>query len=254
MGDEAVTYAETGGVATLVLNRPLARNAIDSALAAALHAGLDRAEASKSVRVVLITGADPAFCAGLDIKEFTRTGRPPEGATSAIARVGELTKPTIGAVNGPVATGGLELALALDLLVASDRARFADTHASVGILPGGGMSARLPRAVGRRLALDMSFTGRTLSAAEALAHGLVSRVVPHAELLAVAHGMAETIAGHDPFVVRGLRSLYRHSADLSLPAALEHESAERERRRAAGNQLVPDSPIANRPAVPGGRG
>ncbi|MEU7819080.1 enoyl-CoA hydratase [Pseudonocardia sp. NPDC049154] len=247
MTDEPVTYSESAGVATLVLNRPAARNAIDTSLSLALHACLDRAEAADSVRVIVLTGADPAFCAGLDLKEFTRTGRPPEGATAAIVRLGELGKPTIGAVNGPVATGGLELALALDLLIASDRARFADTHASVGILPGGGMSARLPRAVGRRMALDMSFTGRVLSAEEALTHGLVSRVVPHAELGAAVQAVAETIAGHDPVVVRGLRSLYRHSAELPLPAALAHEHAERDRRRAEGRQLVPDSPIAGRP-------
>lgn len=246
MSNEPVTYTESAGVATLVLNRPAALNAIDTPLAAALHACLDRAEAADSVRVVVLTGADPAFCAGLDLKEFTRTGRPPEGVTAAMVRLGELAKPTIGVVNGPVATGGLELALALDLLIASDRARFADTHASVGILPGGGMSARLPRAVGRRLALDMSFTGRVLGAQEALAHGLVSRVVPHADLGAEAQAMGERIAGYDPVVVRGLRSLYRHSADLPLPAALAHEYAERDRRRAAGRQLVPDSPISAR--------
>lgn len=244
MTDQPVRYSESGGVAMLVLNRPRARNAVDSALAQALHDCLDRAEAAPTVRAVVVTGSDPAFCAGLDIKEFTRLGRPPEGATAAIVRMGELGKPTIGAVNGPVMTGGLELALGMDMLVASDRAWFADTHASVGILPGGGMSARLPRAVGSRVALDMSFTGRVLSAADALRHGLVSRVVPHDELLAVAREMAQTIAGHDPGVVRELRALYRRSQQLPLPEALAHEYAERERRREAGGQLVPRSPIA----------
>lgn len=238
-----VRYVEADGVATLTLDRPRARNAIDSGLARALHECLDRAEASDAVQVILVTGTDPAFCAGLDLKEFTRTGRPPDGATAAIVRLGESSKPTLGAVNGPVATGGLELALALDLLIASDQARFADTHAGVGILPGGGMSARLPRAVGRRVALDMSFTGRVLAAEEALRHGLVSRVVPHAELGATAQAMARTIAGRDPAVVRALHGLYRHSQDHDLPSALDHEYAEREVRRARGGQLVPDAPI-----------
>jgi enoyl-CoA hydratase len=242
MTEEPVTYEEVAGVATITLNRPRARNAIDSPLARALLTCLDRAEASDDVRVVILTGADPAFCAGLDIKEFSSTGRPPEGASDAIARAGRLGKPTIGAVNGPVATGGLELALGLDLLVASEQARFADTHAAVGILPGGGMTARLPRAVGTRLAMDMSFTGRVLSAEEALAHGLVSRVVPHERLLPVAREMAEAIAGRDPFVVRELHALYRRSADVTLPEALAHEVAQRDARRAAGGQLVPGSP------------
>jgi enoyl-CoA hydratase len=243
--DDVVTYAESGGVATITLNRPQARNAIDSGLAAALDANLTRAEASEAVRVILLTGADPAFCAGLDIKEFTRTGSPPAGATAVITRTAELTKPSIGAVNGAVATGGLELALGLDVLIASDRARFADTHASVGILPGGGMTARLPRAVGKRLALDMSLTGRPLSAEEALRHGLVTRVVPHAGLLPVAHELAETIAAHDPYVVRELLSLYRYSSDHTLPDALEHEFSEREARRAAGGQRVPRAKIGS---------
>ncbi|WP_433602346.1 enoyl-CoA hydratase [Nocardia sp. CA-135953] len=237
--DNEVTYGEWAGVATITLNRPSARNAIDSNLAGALDTCLSRAEAAESVRVIVLTGADPAFCAGLDIKEFTRTRRPPEGATATITRIAQLSKPTIGAINGAVATGGLELALSLDLLIASERALFADTHASVGILPGGGMSARLPRAVGRRLALDMSLTGRVLGADEALRSGLVSRVVPHEELLPVARATAETIAAHDPFVVRELLSLYRYSGDHTQPDALAHEFAEREARRATGRQLVP---------------
>ncbi|MFI7670744.1 enoyl-CoA hydratase [Nocardia sp. NPDC049526] len=245
--DDAVIYSEAAGVATITLNRPAARNAIDSALATALSAGLGRALAAESVRVILLTGADPAFCAGLDIKEFTRTQRPPQGATAAITALSDSAKPTIGAINGAVATGGLELALGLDLLIASDRARFADTHAKVGILPGGGMSARLPRAVGRRLALDMSLTGRVLGAEEALRSGLVSRVVPHGNLMPVAREIAETIAAHDPYVVRELLSLYRYSGEHSLPEALAHEFAEREARRAAGSQLVPKSGIGARP-------
>lgn len=246
MTDDAVLYNETAGVATITLNRPSARNAINSELAAALADCLSRAQATESVRAILLTGADPAFCAGLDIKEFTRTGRPPEGATAVITAIADAVKPTIGAINGAVATGGLELALGLDLLIASDRARFADTHASVGILPGGGMSARLPRAVGRRLALDMSLTGRVLGAEEAMRNGLVSRVVPHEELLPSARGIAETIAAHDPYVVRELLSLYRYSGEHTLPEALAHEFAEREARRATRGQLVPKSAIGAR--------
>jgi len=234
-----VRYAESAGVATITLDRPDARNALNRALVTELDAALSRAESDPAVAAIVLTGTDPAFCAGLDLKEFTATGRPPAGASDLILRVADLAKPTIGAVNGPVFTGGLELALGLDLLIASDRARFGDTHAKVGILPGGGMTARLPRAVGPRVAVDMSFTGRVLDATEALQHGLVSRVVAHDELLATAQAIGETIAGRDPSVLRELKKLYRVSLDTTLKEALDHEVAEREARRARGGQLVP---------------
>ena len=239
MASPVVRYAASAGVATITLDRPDARNALNAALVIELDAALTRAEDDPAVAAIVLTGADPAFCAGIDIKEFTATGRPPAGASDLILRVADLAKPTIGAVNGPVFTGGLELALGLDVLIASERARFADTHAKVGILPGGGMTARLPRAVGPRVAMDMSFTGRVLDADEALRHGLVSRVVAHDELLPTAQALGELIAGRDAGVLRELKKLYRVSRDSTLKEALDHEVAEREARRARGGQLVP---------------
>ncbi len=245
--DAVVRYAEVDGVATITLDRPRARNALNAALVAELDSALTRAENSPSVAAIILTGADPAFCAGLDIKEFNELGRPPAGASDLILRVATLAKPTIGAVNGPVMTGGLELALGLDVLIASERARFADTHAQVGILPGGGMTARLPRAVGQRLAMEMSFTGRVLDPDEALRHGLVTRVVPHAELLPAAQAIGAAIAGRDATVVRELKQLYRYGLDTTAADALEHEVAEREARRERGGQLVPRSDAVRRP-------
>ena len=243
MADTAalVHYAESGGVATIVLDRPAARNALNTALVVALDAALTRAEESPSVRAIVLTGTDPAFCAGLDIKEFNATGRPPAGASEVILRVAQVSKPTIGAVNGPVMTGGLELALGLDILIASERAEFADTHAKVGILPGGGMTTRLPRAVGQRLAMEMSFTGRVLDPAEALHHGLVTHVVPHDQLRAKAQALGELIATGKPDVLRGLKQLYRTSLDGTLADGLRNEIFERDARRARGGQLVPNS-------------
>ena len=165
MTSQPVTYAVSDGVAVITLSRPEARNAIDSTLAAGLIDAFTRAESAPEVGAIVVTGADPAFCAGVDLKEFTRLQRPPARASEAIVMAGKLTKPALGAINGPVMTGGLELALGLDLLIASERARFADTHAAVGILPGGGMTARLPRAVGARMAMEMSYTGRVIDAA-----------------------------------------------------------------------------------------
>jgi enoyl-CoA hydratase len=239
MSEQNVSYASDDGVALITLNRQGARNAIDSGLAADLSAAFRRSEDDDEIRVIVVTGADPAFCAGLDLKEFARLKQPPAGASAVIQMAGELAKPTIGAINGPVMTGGLELALGLDVLIASERARFADTHAAVGILPGGGMTARLPRAVGSRIAMEMSYTGRVLDAAEALRVGLVNRVVPHESLLGEARAMAATIASRDPAVLRQLKQLYQVSTGTTQGEALVHERRERDARRSAGRGLVP---------------
>jgi enoyl-CoA hydratase len=236
-----VAYDAADGIATITLQRPEARNALSAELVAEVDAALSRAEDDTAVAVIVLTGTDPAFCAGLDVKEFTATGRPPAGVTDLIERVPMLAKPTIGAINGAVMTGGLELALGLDLLIGSERARFGDTHAKVGLLPGGGMTARLPRAAGIRLALDMSFTGRVLDAEEALAHGLVSRVVAHDRLLATAQEMAAVIASRDARIVQELKQLYRVSLDSTQGQGVQHERSERDARRGRGQQLVPDA-------------
>jgi enoyl-CoA hydratase len=240
MTELPVTYAVSEGVAVITLSRPRARNAIDSALAAGLIDAFGRAEAAPEVRAIVVTGADPAFCGGVDLKEFTRLRRPPARASEAIIMAGELTKPALGAINGPVMTGGLELALGLDLLIASERARFADTHAAVGILPGGGMTARLPRAVGLRMAMEMSYTGRVIDAAEALRIGLVNHVFPHEELLPATLEMAAAVASRDAAVLRELKKLYQAGNATTLGAALAHELRERDRRRAAGQALTPN--------------
>jgi enoyl-CoA hydratase len=229
-----VEYQVADGVATLFLNRPEARNALDSATATALLAAFDTAERDPAVRVILLSAADPVFCAGLDLKEFTRTGRPPDNASEVIAAAGHLEKPAIGALNGPVMTGGLELAMGLDILVASERASFADTHAKVGLLPGGGMTARLPRAVGLRRALEMSFTSDPIDALEAYRLGLVNRVVRHEELMDASMTLAATIASREPTVLKELKALYRYSAGHTLDEALTHEKDARRQARAEG--------------------
>ena len=241
MMNRPVSYDVSEGVAIITLNRPDARNAIDSFLAARLADAFTRAEHDDDVRAIVVTGADPAFCAGLDLKEFARLQRPPDGASAIIAMAGEVAKPTIGAINGAAMTGGLELALGLDLLIASERAWFADTHAAVGILPGGGMTARLPRAVGVRMAMEMSYTGRVVDAAEALRAGLVNRVVPHDELLPQARATAALIASRDTTVLRELKMLYRVSNSGTLSEALAHEHRERDERRSSGPGLVPNA-------------
>jgi enoyl-CoA hydratase len=207
------------GVATITLNRPDARNALNSALLAALPEALTAADEDERVKAIVLTGADPAFCAGLDLKELGSAasnlgrGRADAGAerlTSAPFPV--MTKPVIGAVNGPAVTGGLEIALRCDFLVASEQARFADTHARVGIMPGWGLTVLLPQAIGLRRAKEMSLTGNYVGAAEALAIGLVNHVVPHGELLPTAQALAGDIASNDPEGVASLLASYKETA------------------------------------------
>src|ERR1700722_8128350 len=141
-----VLPAHRGAVRVLTMNRPEARNALNIDLISALHAALIDADRDASVRAVVLTGADPAFCAGLDLKQVQRDGSAyfeRLHAENCITKVAQLSKPVLGATNGPAITGGMEMALGCDFLVASDRAVFGDTHARVGILPGAGMTARL---------------------------------------------------------------------------------------------------------------
>ena len=210
---ELVLVETAAGVRRITMHRPEARNALSSALMAELAAAFVAAEEAEEVDVVVFTGTDPAFCAGLDLRELGQGGANLRGgaaaaASSPFAALWRMTKPVIGAVNGPCVTGGFELALACDLLVASERATFADTHARVGLLPAGGMSTFLPAAVGIRRAKELSLTGNYLSATDALAAGLVNHVVPHADLLPHAHGLAADIAGNDRAAVRALKRLY----------------------------------------------
>src|SRR5437764_8338894 len=167
------------GVAVVTLNRPEARNALNSELLRALPEALQQCDDDERVAVIILTAADPAFCAGLDLKQLGSvdsqiSGRSEATRATTSAPWPSLSKPLIGAVNGPAVTGGFELALNCDFLVASERARFADTHARVGIMPGWGLSVLLPQAIGIRRAKEMSLTGNFMTAAEAYDFGLVN--------------------------------------------------------------------------------
>jgi enoyl-CoA hydratase len=200
----------TDRVRTLTLNRPQSRNALSSQLRTAFYQALRDAQADEGVDVVILTGADPVFCAGLDLKEFGNTTELPDISPKWPA----MSKPVIGAINGAAVTGGLELALYCDILIASEHARFADTHARVGLLPTWGLSVRLPQKVGVGLARRMSLTGDYLSAADALRAGLVTEVVAHDELLPAARRVAASIVGNNQAAVRALLSSY-HRIDAA---------------------------------------
>src|SRR5882757_2111884 len=227
---------------TLTLNRPQARNALSSALRTQFFGALRDAEADDSVDVVILTGADPVFCAGLDLKELGDSSQLPDISP----QWPPMTKPVIGAINGAAVTGGLELALYCDILIASEQARFADTHARVGLLPTWGLSVRLPQKVGVGLARRMSLTGDYLSAADALRAGLVTEVVPHEDLLPTAQRVAASIVGNNQKAVRALLESYHRIDEQQTSAGLwiEARSATQWMQVATGDDIA-----ANRDAV-----
>ena len=168
----------------ITLNRPRRRNAINRELNAAIVAALRAFDGDADARVAMLTGTDPAFCAGMDLTDLGWADRSPgdRGDTFASA-LRAVRKPVIAAVNGPAITGGFELALGADFILASERAFFGDTHARVGVFPGGGMTVYLAQAVGVRRARQLSYTGELIDAAEALRLGLANEVLPHDGLL-----------------------------------------------------------------------
>jgi enoyl-CoA hydratase len=227
MTDDVLVVEVADRVATVTLNRPQARNALNRDLRRALHKGMLALDADDGVDAVVLTGADPAFCAGLDLKELGAAteasgedlgAATPDEDTPASERgpFPIITKPVIGAINGPAITGGFEVALRCDLLVASEKGCFADTHARMGIMPGWGLSVLLPQAVGVRRARELSLTGNFLDAPTALTWGLVNHVVPHAELVPFCQGLAADMVSNDQ---RGVRRMLRTYAEGSLLSA-----------------------------------
>jgi enoyl-CoA hydratase len=240
--DDVLLIDTTDRIRTLTLNRPRSRNALSSALRTRFYAALREAQSDDDVDVVIVTGADPVFCAGLDLKELGDTTALPDISPKWPA----MTKPVIGAINGAAVTGGLELALYCDILIASEHAKFADTHARVGLLPTWGLSVRLPQKVGVGLARRMSMTGDYLSAPDALRAGLVTEVVAHDELLPSARRVATSIVGNNQRAVRALLESYHRIDDQQTSAGLwiEARSATQWMSVATGDDIA-----ANRAAV-----
>lgn len=224
--DQLVLISDRDGVRVITLNRPTARNALSRDLIRAAYAALTDADTDESVRAVVLTGADPAFCAGVDLKEAARDGLSyfeEFRSQSCIAAVAAMRTPVVGAINGATFTGGLEMALGCDFLIASERAVFADTHARVGILPGGGMTARLPQLVGVAMARRLSMTGEVVDAARAERIGLVTEVVVHGRLLERAVELAAQIADVPRPTIRSLKEIYTTGAAAVTAPALAAE-------------------------------
>jgi enoyl-CoA hydratase len=211
-----------GAAAVVVLNRPQRRNALTAELMVGLADAMSALDADDTVGAIVLTGSDPAFCSGLDLTQLSgdaqnlrvdETGRPWP----------RLHTPVIGAINGPAVTGGLELVLHCDFAIASERAAFADTHARVGVMPGWGLSVLLPQAVGLRRAKQLSLTGNFVAADEALAWGLVTKVVPHEELMATAAALADDACSVDRRASATLLTLYDDNAADHLDPGLRRE-------------------------------
>jgi enoyl-CoA hydratase len=206
MADLVLIDRPVTGVAVVTFNRPEKYNALSSALLGAFDRALTELTADHELRAIVLTGADPAFCAGLDLNELGAGGGSFGQHRQDPLRYSPV--PVIAAVNGVAVTGGLEIALACDFRVASDRARFADTHTRVGVTPGWGLTARLPQAVGQSWARQMSFTGDFVDAPLALRIGLVNEVVPHGDLLARCAELAASIASTSPATLGRIRHAY----------------------------------------------
>ncbi len=215
------------GVALVILDRPEVRNALDHALLTALVDALRILDADPACRCIVLTGAgDRAFAAGADIREIAAETSASLSADDPFARWDEVSAtrtPMIAAVRGYALGGGLELALICDLIIAGDDARFGQPEIGIGVIPGGGGTQRLPRAVGRARAMELILTGRLIDAVEAERIGLVTRVVPAAEAVAAALALAATIASMPPLAILAATASVRASSELPLAAGVAFE-------------------------------
>lgn len=225
---QTVLLEKREGFALITLNRPQAMNALSRDLRRDFVAAFENCKEDEATRVIILTGNGPAFCAGFDLKELgsNNSEHAAEEADNKLARAMEdFDGPIIGAINGHCITGGFEMALACDVLIASENARFADTHARVGMLPGWGLSQKLPRLIGLSRAREIAFTGTPVPAQQAYEWGLVNHVVPAAQLLDKAVAMAEEMCACVPHILRQYRALINEGYSMPLQDALSWEEA-----------------------------
>jgi enoyl-CoA hydratase/carnithine racemase len=224
---ENILVKSENAVGVITLNRPQALNALNSALLAELCAALEAFDADPAVRCVVLTGSERAFAAGADIKEMA-----PQSAmdmfksdwfASACNRIAAIRKPIVAAVSGYALGGGCELAMMCDFIIAADSAKFGQPEITLGILPGMGGSQRLTRFVGKSKAMDMCLTGRMMDAAEAERAGLVSRVVPAADLMAETMQTAAKIAGQSVPALMMVKEAVNRAYETTLAEGLRYE-------------------------------
>ena len=252
MSDPVLLTEKSEGVLTLTLNRPSAMNALSRELRRAIAGAFLAAGNDPDVGVIILTGAGRAFSAGLDLKELggETAGSPDIGEAVStgdlIQTMSRCDRPIIGAVNGVAVTGGFELALACDLLIASTEARFADTHARVAIMPGWGLSQKLSRLIGIGRAKELSLTGNYCSAEQACAWGLVNRVVAPAELLPACRALAKDMLSCDPDVLKSYKRVIDDGYATTFGEGLRIEG---DRNREHAKTVTPEKIAARRAAV-----
>ncbi|MCR9103837.1 MAG: enoyl-CoA hydratase [Gammaproteobacteria bacterium] len=217
------------GFAVVTLNRPDAMNALSRELRRDFVAAFKRCTEDEDIRVLILTGTGKAFCAGFDLKELGSgaTDNTAEEVNNVVARAMEdFNGPIIGAINGHCITGGFEMALACDIIIASENARFADTHARVGMLPGWGLSQKLPRLIGLSRAREIAFTGAAIDAQKAYEWGLVNHVLQPEALLPKAMEMAANMVACVPQVLSRYRAMIDEGYSMPLVDALPWEEAQ----------------------------
>ncbi len=243
---------EIPGVVRVTMNRPDALNALSTGLRQALVRAFRTLAADPATEVVILTGAGRAFTAGLDLKELggeaagTAAGQAAEDTDLGTA-LADFGKPIIGAINGYAITGGFELALMCDILICSTEASFADTHARVGVVPGWGLSQRLPRLIGLPRAKELSLTGNFLSAAQADAWGMVNRVVEPDALLDTARAMARDIVSTEPVTRQTVLRIMNEGWVSTLGEGLAIEQAAS--RAHMQQEVTPEAVAARRAGI-----
>ncbi len=230
MGYETILVDRADSLATVTFNRPEARNALDMRMREELVGAFDELEADETVRAIILTGAGGHFSAGGDVKSMTRRYTPAEGRARVgllnrfVLRLFNFPKPTLAMVDGFAVGAGCNIALGCDIVIASDRARFGEVFAKIGLVPDGGGTWLLPRLVGLAKAKELVFSADIIDAAEALRIGLVNRVVPAAELEATTRALAARIAAGPPGTLALAKSLLNRGTTTELAAALELEA------------------------------
>ena len=223
MAEPVLLVEKKDGTAILTLNRPAKMNALSYELRRALTDALQELQTDRDIGVVILTGNGKSFCAGLDLTEMSNAESRRLPLLDPPALMRSMPQPVIGAINGLTITGGFELALACDLLIATPDTKFADTHARLGIIAGWGLSQKLPRLIGMNRAKEMSFTGNYLSAELACEWGLVNRVVPKEDLMPTCVELANDMLSCVPHALRECKRLMDKGGDLSLGDAMTFE-------------------------------
>ncbi len=253
MADNTVLLEVEDGIALVTLNRPDAMNALSKAMRRRLYQVMTEVDQDPDIKVAVLTGAgERAFTAGLDLKELGSepgalgSANATDPADNPVKAIEVCRKPVIGAINGVAITGGFEVALACDVLIGSSNARFADTHARVGIMPGWGLSQKLSRMIGISRAKELSFTGNFLDADTAADWGLINRVVMPETLLPEARKLAAEMAGIDPAFLSAYKRLIDDGFGASFAEGMQIEA---QRSTSANAEVSPDQVEARRQKV-----